>query len=116
MIIVGTRRLIVVIGTGTGKSLLFMLLAKVGKGGCSIVIVLLNSLRDNIKRRCNEAGIESVEWSLRTLAFSARIVFVTPELAVTKGFGRFIEIRKIAGGIDRIVIDECYMILDCNKR
>ena len=115
-IIAGNRRVMVIMGTGKGKSLLFMLPAKVSKGGLTIVIVPLNSLRDDMKRRCDEAGIESVEWTARRPPFSAKIVFVTPESAVTKAFGRFIETRKAAGGLDRIVIDECHMIMDASHK
>jgi len=115
-ITVGSRRVIVIIGTGKGKSLLFILPAKVSEAGLSVVIVLLNSLRDDMKRRCNEAGIESEEWNGRRLSFSVRIIFVILESAVTKGFVRFIETRKMADGIDRIVIDECHMILDVDSK
>ena len=115
-IVAGTRRMMVIMGTGRGKSLLFMLPAKVSKGGLSIIIVPLNSLRDDMKRRCDEAGIESEEWSSKRPSFGARIVFVTPESAVTKSFARFIEMRNMAGGVDRIVIDECHMMLDCDER
>lgn len=72
MIIVGTRKVIVIIRTGKGKSLLFMLLVKVSKGRLTIVIILLNLLRDNIKRRCNEAGIESKEWNRKRPPFSIK--------------------------------------------
>ena len=108
--------MIVIIGIGKGKSLLFILLVKVGKAGLSVVIVLLNSLRDDIKRRYNKVGIESKEWNSRRLSFSIRIIFVTLESVVTKGFARFIETRKMVDSIDRIVIDECYIILDVDSK
>lgn len=112
LIIAGTRRLMVIMGTGKGKSILFMLPAKVSQGGLTIVIVPLNALRDDMKRRCDEAGIESAEWSWKRPTFQAKVVFITPESAVTKAFFRFIQGRKVAGGIDRMIMDEYHMILD----
>lgn len=35
---------------------------------------------------------------------------------MTRAFARFIEARKIAGGVDRIVISECHMVLDSSVR
>jgi len=45
MIVAGTRTVMVIMATGKGKSLLFMLPAKVSKGGLTIVIVPFDLLR-----------------------------------------------------------------------
>lgn len=57
-------------GTSKGKSLLFMLPAKVSQDGLTVVVVPLKSLRDDMKRRCDEAGNESVEWYWERPTFS----------------------------------------------
>ncbi|KAF2218115.1 P-loop containing nucleoside triphosphate hydrolase protein, partial [Elsinoe ampelina] len=111
-IIEGERRLMVIMGTGKGKSLLFMLPVKAVPGGLTVVIVPLVSLKDDLKRRCDQSGIRSAEWSSKKHAFQADIIFVVPESAVTKEFQRFLESRKLTGGVDRIILDECHMLLD----
>jgi hypothetical protein len=52
---------VVVMGTGAGKSMLFMLPARCAEGGLTVVVVPLVALRNNIKDRCDELGIECVE-------------------------------------------------------
>jgi superfamily II DNA helicase RecQ len=51
---------VAIIGTGAGKSVLFMLLASC-LTGVTVVIVLLVLLRQDIKTRCDRAGIKCVE-------------------------------------------------------
>jgi superfamily II DNA helicase RecQ len=50
-------RVLVVIATGTSKSMLFMLPASVLLGGITIVVALLNALQDNLQDYCNELSI-----------------------------------------------------------
>jgi superfamily II DNA helicase RecQ len=45
--------LLVVIATGIGKSILFILLVLVSLGSVTIVIVLLSLLQDNMLNYCN---------------------------------------------------------------
>jgi len=40
---------------------------------------------------------------------------VTPESAVTKAFGRFINEKKTMRQLDRIVVDECHVVLDSTR-
>ena len=44
------------------------------------------------------------------------MIFITTESVVRKGFARFVETRKTAGGIDRIVVDEGHMVSDGSER
>jgi superfamily II DNA helicase RecQ len=46
-------RLLVVMATGMGKSMLFMLPVSVSSGGVTIVISPLKLLQDNMLNRCN---------------------------------------------------------------
>ena len=61
----GDPRVMVVTGTGGGKSLVFMLPAwcGIGRGGIIVVIAPLIVLRGDIRRRYEEVGSECVEWS-----------------------------------------------------
>lgn len=102
---------VVVMGTGGGKSMLFMLPARCSRG-LTVVVVPLVSLRNDIKDRCDVLGIECVEWSSRRPHEWAAVVLVTPESAVGEAFGHFINRQRAMGRLDRIVIDECHVVLD----
>lgn len=52
--------ILVIIGTGAGKSLLFQLLAYSQKLGTTVVIVLLKSLEYSIYKQCQKAGISCI--------------------------------------------------------
>ncbi|PVI04177.1 hypothetical protein DM02DRAFT_640075 [Periconia macrospinosa] len=102
---------VAIMGTAAGKSILFMLPASVSTG-VTVVIVPLVSLRGNMKERCHQLGITCVEWSSRRPSEWAQVVLVTPESAVGKAFGQFINRQRAMGRLDQIVVDECHVILD----
>jgi superfamily II DNA helicase RecQ len=64
-IIQHSLRLLVVIGTGIGKSILFMLPASVSSSGVTIVIAPLSLLQDDMLDRCDRLGIPSAKWEGR---------------------------------------------------
>jgi superfamily II DNA helicase RecQ len=80
---------VAIIGTGAGKSVLFMLPASVSSG-VTIVVVPLVALRFNMKDQCKQLGIVSAEWNSRRPHEWAQVVFVTPEAAVGEAFGHYI--------------------------
>lgn len=115
----GQGPILAVMGTGGGKSLLFMLpaacsAATAGGGslGMTVVVVPLISLREDLKRRCEEAGIACAEWESRRPRTGVSIMLVTPESAVSKTFQMFLIRVKATHQLERIVIDECHVVLD----
>ena len=106
--------IVAIMGTGAGKSVLFMLPASCSTG-VSVVIVPLVSLRQDMKARCDRAGIECVEWDSRRPHEWAQVVLVTPEAAVGEAFGHFINRQRSMGRLDRIVVDECHVVLDSTE-
>jgi superfamily II DNA helicase RecQ len=76
---------VVIIGTGVGKSVLFMLPALVSSG-VTIVVVLLVALRFDIKERCEQLGLVSAEWDSQQPHEWAQVMFMTPEAAVSEAF------------------------------
>jgi len=68
-----------------------------------------------MKKRCDELGIMCVEWESRRPHEWAQVVLVTPEAAVGEGFGQFINRQRCMGRLDRIVVDECHVVLDSTK-
>jgi superfamily II DNA helicase RecQ len=90
----------------------FIVPAASSKEGVSIVVVPLTSLREDLRDRCSKAGIRCAEWDGSSPLFWASIVLVTPESVVTKAFSRFINQKKMMRQLDRIMIDECYVVLE----
>ena len=98
--------------TGGGKSLLYMLPASCSPDSITVVVVPLVSLLSNQVRRCQQAGLRVARWGETKAVRQAQVVLITPESAVTKAFGRFLQERIGAGVLDRVVIDECHILLD----
>lgn len=111
-IVAGKSPVVAVMPTGAGKSMLFMLPAWAEQGGTTVVVVPLISLRGHMIQRCQELGISCAEWNSRCPPDAAAIVFVTPESAVKEAFGTFLNRLRSTRQLDRIVIDECHIVLN----
>ena len=76
------------------------------------MVVPKKALQANIKQRCVDAGIKCAVWSeTRSLLYDAKIVFAIAESAVSKTFADFINAKVSARQLERIVVDECYTIM-----
>jgi superfamily II DNA helicase RecQ len=102
---------LVVMGTGAGKSLLFQLPARSQKSGTTVVVVPLKTLERSLHARCYRAGISSIMWDAGQADRMAQVVFVQPESAVGTRFNQFLNRLEGLGQLDRIVIDECHTVL-----
>jgi superfamily II DNA helicase RecQ len=109
----GESPIVVVMRTGSGKSVLFMLPAfvQVG-GGLTIVVVPLKALRADMVVRCREVNIRCAVWEHGYTVDGASIVLVTPEKAVSLAFGTFISRVRQTQRLDRVVVAECHVILN----
>lgn len=114
-IIANKPRVLIVMRTGGGKSLFFIILALCSKNSVIIVIVPLNSLRDDLQRRCAKVRLGYAVQDGTRLLYQVSIILVTPESAVTKAFTRFINEKKMMRQLDRIVVDECHVVLDSTR-
>jgi superfamily II DNA helicase RecQ len=108
-------RVLVVMATGAGKSMLFMLPAAIVSTGVTVVIALLNALRDDLLDRCERMGIQAAKWDGKRPPYWARIVLVTPEGAVSPSFGRFLDEKRTLRELDRIVVDECHVLMESSE-
>jgi superfamily II DNA helicase RecQ len=108
----GESPVVAVMPTGGGKSLLFMLPAFAEQGGTTVVVVPLIALRGDMKRRCQKLGISCVERESRHPPDAAAVVLVTPESAVGETFATFLNRLQATRQLDRIVIDECHIVLN----
>ncbi|KFZ24201.1 hypothetical protein V502_01319, partial [Pseudogymnoascus sp. VKM F-4520 (FW-2644)] len=105
--------ILVVMGTGVGKSMLFQIPAKSASSGTTIVITPLVLLQDHMVERCQQVGISCTKWdSQRMGEMRAQIVIVTPESAVSKAFSTFLNDVQGRGELVRIVFDECHTVMD----
>ena len=105
---------VAIMGTGMGKSLSFMLPALTSTGATVVVVPLL-ALKNDLKDRCIQAGIECVEWDSERPHEWASVVLVVPEAAVSASFEAFINRQRAMGRLDRIVVDECHIVLESTK-
>lgn len=112
----GASRVLAVMGTGSGKSLTFMLPAAWREARTTVVVVPMTALRSDLRRRCLEAQIACVEWDAARPPEMARMVLVTPESVITKAFRTFLNRLDGSHRLDRIVIDECHTVLDSTER
>src|SRR5699024_9816498 len=81
-------------------------------GGTTVVVVPLIALRGDLQRRCAAFGISCVEWDSRRPPDEASIVLVTPESALSVDFLTFLNRQRMCHRLDRIVVDECHIMLN----
>jgi RecQ family ATP-dependent DNA helicase len=104
--------ILVVMGTGAGKSLLFQLPAHSQKSGTTVVVVPLKSLEKSLHERCQKAGISCIRWDAQKSDRMAQIVLVQPESAVGTKFAQYLNRLEGLGQLVRIVFDETHTVLD----
>ncbi|RHZ43035.1 uncharacterized protein CDV56_100022 [Aspergillus thermomutatus] len=98
-----------------GKSMLFMVPAFTAPGGTTIVMVPLVALRADMQRRCQQLGISCVAWESQQPPDAALIMLVTPESAVSPDFQTFLNWLQWMRRLDRIVINECHVVLNSQR-
>lgn len=109
----GESPIVAIMPTGGGKSILFMLPAWVsGSAGLTIVVVPLISLRGDMQARCQQLGISCAVWDRRRPPDGASIVLITPESVENEEFVDFVARQRMLQRLDRIVIDECHVVLN----
>ena len=118
----GESPIVSVMGTGAGKSLLFMLPAmcsaqdaSTGPPSMTVVVIPMISLRQDIHRRCQAAGLSCAEWDYRYPHTGVSIILVTSESAVSQAFQAFLLRIRASHHLERIVIDECHTVLDSRE-
>lgn len=116
LILKGISPLILIMGTGKGKSLFFLLPAlisrKIDSDSLIVIIVPLISLRADLLRRCRELNILADQWGPEKLALNLQLLLITPESALSLSFKDYIQRQQVQNRLDRIYIDECHILLD----
>ena len=98
--------------TGSGKSLLFMLPTLCSLDDVTIVVIPLVALRVDLQARCDQASIKCHQWNPRRLVFGGDIVLVTSKSALSSSFQSYLSLLQTIKLLNRIVIDECHIILN----
>lgn len=110
------QRIVQVASTNSGKSLVFMLPAFICPAGLTVVITPIITLQEDMLRRCKDAKIPAAAWhALYPPPFTISLLFVTPEGSSTEEFSTYLNRCQMASQLDRIVFDECHVVLDANS-
>jgi superfamily II DNA helicase RecQ len=113
-VISGTEQVVVVLGTGEGKSMLFMLLYVLPDTGITILILPLVSLRGDLLRQVRELVIDHWVWTPHETR-TAPLVFVSAKAAGTKAFRAYTYKLAATGSLGRIVLDEAYFTVTASE-
>ncbi|KAF3029165.1 hypothetical protein E8E12_000446 [Didymella heteroderae] len=100
--------LVVVLPTGGGKSLLFMVPACLPDPGVTIVVVPFRALLNDLSDRLEKAGIDYIEWRGGQVN-PAAIVLVSADFAGRWNFLTYASLLDQKGLLRRVVIDECHL-------
>jgi superfamily II DNA helicase RecQ len=109
-----TEQVVVVMATGGGKSLLFMLPCILLDAGVTILVLPLVSLRGDLLRRVRELGIDYLVWAPGELR-DAPLVFVTAEAASTEQFRTYTHKLAATQNLGRIVFDEAHLTVTASE-
>ena len=110
-IMTGVTVVAYVAGTGSGKSLMFLLPACFPGYRQTIVIAPLAALRTDIAARCKQLSIRATVWKQGSCDETASIILATPETIGTDAFVAFTQRLSASGQLERIVIDEFHYII-----
>ncbi|KAK3684401.1 hypothetical protein LTR37_020307 [Vermiconidia calcicola] len=108
LIMTWTEQVVVILPTGAGKSLLFMLPCSLPGAGITILVVPLVSSGSDLLRRLTELRIEHMVW-LPGERRETSLVMVTVEAAATADFRAYAQALIDQQKLDRIVVDECHL-------
>ena len=108
------QELVVIMGTGTGKSLLYLLPSVFPGAGTTVVVTPLVALKEDQIRRCQEQGIECEVWGKESEIEDwsrPSLLFVSAEHVGDRRLMAYLLRLDTAHALDRVVVDECHLVL-----
>lgn len=103
--------LLVVLPTGGGKSLLFMLPAFMKPEKVCVVLVPLVSLQQDLIHRCAKKGVTAARFPDVSHTPGARIVLVSAEHLVLPSYTKFLRTTSATKTLHAIYVDEAHLII-----
>lgn len=113
----GEELLTVVLLTGAGKSVLFMLPPLVEVWGTIVVIVLFAALMDNLVTRVYKSGINCIRWRVdrlqgrELLMRVARLVVASADMEEVEQFRDYMGSLRDRKLLRRIFVDEAHTVI-----
>ncbi|KAL5344194.1 hypothetical protein ACLOAV_010842 [Pseudogymnoascus australis] len=107
------EQVLLVMGTGSGKSLVFMVGASVADARTTILVLPMVALRGDMLDRCRRVGIQPLIWSIERRD-SASLVIMSAEAVCTESFLEYAHLLVNRQQLDRVVIDECHLTITAN--
>ncbi|KJK84805.1 hypothetical protein H633G_11408 [Metarhizium anisopliae BRIP 53284] len=109
------EQVVVVLATGSGKTLIAMVGAALDGAGTTIVVLPAVALRENMLDRLGKVGIKTIVWEPGQLK-SAPLVIVSAEAACTITFLDYAQRLQSRQRLDRVIIDECHLTITAAYR
>jgi superfamily II DNA helicase RecQ len=104
------EQVIVVLGTGSGKSLIIMVAAVMEGAGTTVLVLPTVALRTNMLQRAQKMGVRTITWSPGQTR-TAPLVVVSAEAACSQGFGDYVSKLQVRQVLDRIIVDEAHLTI-----
>lgn len=106
-----TRDLLIVMPTGSGKSLSFFLPVLLEQF-VTVLVVPLVSLTQDILQRCHRADIRCVKWTKATpYEIKSTLILVSVEQCGYAEFKQWIKMCHSHGNLRRVIIDEAHLCI-----
>lgn len=111
--VAGRTPLVVVLPTGGGKSMLFMVSASLEDPGVTVVVVPFRALLNNLLERANTRGIDCAEW-MSSSTPRATLIFISADKVSGTGFVGHMKQWERQGVLRRIFLDEAHLAFKDN--
>ncbi|KAM6508149.1 hypothetical protein FALCPG4_018036 [Fusarium falciforme] len=107
-------QVVVILGTGSGKTLVVMVAASLVGAATTVLILPTVALRGNMVGRLADVGLRHHVWE-QVSKRVAPVVIVSAEAACTEGFLDYAHRLVDRQQLDRIVIDECHLTITASS-
>ena len=104
------EQVVLVLGTGSGKSLPVMVGTAVSDVSTTILILPMVALQADMLQRFHAVGIRYLIWSVDCKQ-TASLVIVSAEAACSQSFLEYAHVLVSKQKLDRIVLDECHLTI-----
>ena len=101
---------LVVLPSGCGKSMTFLLSAYIHTDKVCVVVVPLVALQQDMLARCGELGLSSAMWKERFTA-GVRVLLVSVEYVGSSDYAKFMRELHALGRLHCIFVDEAHLVV-----